>query len=182
MNESKISTRYAKALYLLAAEQNSLEDTSKNMQILQTLYNESDDFKRVIADPVLKTSDKTTIISSLLTGTINTQILNFVLLIIKNKRETFLPAVIRNYISLYKKQKGIVEAELQMTAQPDKKVIDDITAMIKRELNASADLTVLVNESLIGGFILRVEDIRYDASVASQLKNIKRELTKKTYN
>ena len=58
--------------------------------------------------------------------------------------------------------------------------MESIKGLIKKDDKSQVDLTPTVDEEIIGGFVLTIEDLRYDASVASDLKKIKKQLLKTT--
>ena len=101
-------------------------------------------------------------------------------LVIRNKREAYLPDIARNYKALYKQDKGIITASLVTATPVDEKAKQKMEALIRKTFKAEIDLTSSEDEQVIGGFVLTVEDQRYDASVATNLKNIKKELLKTT--
>ena len=94
----------------------------------------------------------------------------------ENRRENYLPGIARYYLALYKKHKGIKTASLLTASTIDESTLKRLKEMVKKALKADVDLSSAVEESVIGGFILTVEDQQYDASVASGLKKMKKQL------
>jgi F-type H+-transporting ATPase subunit delta len=80
---------------------------------------------------------------------------------------------------VYKKHKGITSATLTTATPVDREVRNRIIDLINKAYKTKVDLAGKVEESLIGGFVLRIEDHLLNASVSSELKKIKRELTGK---
>ena len=97
-------------------------------------------------------------------------------LVIKNKREIFLPGIARNFRGLYRKAMGIRSASL-VTPQPvDEQALNSIKALITKTYDSDVELTSSVNKEVIGGFVLTVENMQYDASVATSLRKLKKQL------
>lgn len=176
MNESKISVRYAKALFSLAKEEQFQEQVRTDMQYLYSIFQEVPEFRFLLEDPVIKTPQKRDIINSVFKDNIKKITLNFLDLLLRNKREAYLPSISRVYISLFKKDMGIKSAVLITPLPLEEKIRDTIIVLISKKLNVKIELEERSDKNLIGGFVLRIEDQQIDASVASQLNRIKKEL------
>ncbi len=94
----------------------------------------------------------------------------------ENKREAHLAGIARNFNTLYRKSKGIRSASLVTATPIDDAGLKAIRALIKKAYNSDVELSALVNEDVIGGFVLTVEGQQYNASVANSLKKIKKQL------
>ena len=179
MNESKISVRYARALFNAAAEAKILQEVMQDMKILLKAY-AIDDFKNVLDSPVVKTSDKKKVADSLFKGKINDLSMRFIDLMFTNKREAYLPHIARNFEILYKKEKGILSAELVLPGKIDGIETEKFIQLLKKTYNREIQLEEVIKPEILGGFILRVEDEQFDASVSSELSDIKKELLEST--
>ncbi len=100
-------------------------------------------------------------------------------IIARKNRENLLAEIADEFVHLYNAKKGYQEATLTTTFQIDeslrtsfKKIVSDVTGS-KAELNEEVD------ESILGGYIIRMGDKQLDQSVSSHLKEIKLKFTKK---
>ena len=100
----------------------------------------------------------------------------FLNLIVNNKREFYIIGISRYFLNLVKKEKGIKTVVLTTAHELGKKQKDNIASLIRQELKSEIELTELVNEDLVGGFIIRVDDNQLDSSVRSELKKIRNNL------
>ena len=175
MNESQISVRYAKALFQSAAEQHLLDDVYKDMEVLSSTC-KLEDFQYMLLVPTLQPSQKIRLVGDIFEKNISKLSLSMINLVIKNKRESFLPGIARNFKDLYRKERGISTASLITAQQVDESEMDGIRKLIKKAYDSEVELTTAVDGNVIGGFILTIEDMRYDASVANNLKNLKKQL------
>ncbi len=176
MDHSKINVRYAKAFFGLAKDKNLTLDLRKDAALILSVCETSSDFNRLIQSPVLKTSQKIDVIKRIFTGHVHELSLNFLTLIAGNKRESFIPGIFRNLEDLYRGEEGIKSA-IFTSAQPvSESLIEEIRKILETQFNAKVELSQKVDTNLIGGFVLRVDDKQYDASLSTQLKKIREQL------
>lgn len=176
MDQSLINVRYAKAFFSLAKEKGLTEELQKDATLVSSICNSISDFRVLIESPVISTSGKVKAIQSIFQGKVNPYTLNFLVLITENRREKFIPGIFRDLEELYRKSQGIRTAVLT-TAQPmDEALVEQIRKSLESEFGGKVELSQMIDEQIIGGFVLRVDDTQYDASIASQLKKIKEKL------
>lgn len=175
MNDSKISVRYAKALFDSANEKGVLDIVRRDMLLLQELCS-LEEFQYYLRSPVMKESQKRKLMKAMLEDKANALTLTLLDLVLNNKRELYIPGIARNFEDQYKKFKGIKSAVLVSPSTVDKSVEDKIVAVLKKALKSEIELKTEKNKELIGGFVIRVDDQQYDASVARKLKNIEKQL------
>ena len=178
MNQSKISVRYAKALFLLAREKDILEEVKDDMVLIQTICNSVPEFNLIVESPVIQTSDKQKIIFEIVKDRTEKVTQLFLDIIIKNKREIFINDIARRYIYLFRKEKGIKTIVLKTAVPVDMEIQNKLIEFVKKKLNTKIELQADVKKELIGGFQFTVDDLQYDASVSTELRKMKRELIK----
>ena len=181
MNESKISVRYAKALLSIAIEKDILDKLKDDMTLVHNICKNNSEFISMIESPVIKTSQKWSVIKQLFESVIHEHCLGFLELIFINKREIFIEAICRVFLDLYREHKGIKNVFISSVIPLDNEIKTRITEVLKNAYNSEIVLEEIVNKKLIGGFILRIEDQQIDASILTQLKRVKRELIGSDY-
>lgn len=181
MKNQKLAKRYASSLLDLATEQNKLENVLSDMQYIGRIIDESKELEVILKSPVIKATQKISILHKLFGGNIDVLTEKFIELLIKNSRETHLHEVVNSFINLYDLQKDIKTAYIT-TSKPlneeNLAKLKEITKLIKAD---SVNIVQKIDESIIGGFKLNVDDIQIDASVQSKLKELEREFSRNTY-
>ncbi|MCZ4410431.1 ATP synthase F1 subunit delta [Cryomorphaceae bacterium 1068] len=177
---SKTARRYAKALLSFAIDQKELDAVAAEMKLIADTCATSPDLVTLLKSPVVKPAKKRDILDKIFVGQIGTITLKFLKLVTQKKREDQLPEIASAFQYVYREHQGIVTAEI-ITAVPlsdsgRKKALDFITKLYDK-----VELTEKVDKELIGGFIIRVDDKRYDESVARKLNSLKREFSKNPY-
>ncbi len=178
MDQSKIPVRYAKAFLALAKEKNLLTDLKHDIELVFQVCKNSADFILLLEIPIIKTSEKQKVITSVFKGKVNDYTLKFLRLITQNNREVYIPGICRSFLEMARKVLNIKSVELTTAIEISAENINRIKSILEKELNAGVEISGKVNPKIIGGLILRLDDEQYDASVATQLKNIKQELLK----
>jgi F-type H+-transporting ATPase subunit delta len=175
MNESQISVRYARALFESASGQKVLDRVYRDMNVLAETC-KLHDFRYMLAVPSLQPSQKCSMVDSILKAHISELSLALINLVIKNKREIYLAGIARNFKDLYRRAKGIRSASLITAQKVDSEVMDRIRNLIEKTYDSEVELSAKVNKNVIGGFVLTVEGQQYDASVATSLRKMKKQL------
>jgi F-type H+-transporting ATPase subunit delta len=180
MNQSKIHVRYAKALFQLALEKGVLDEVKADIDLLYKIFSEHDDFIGLSSNPVIKGEAKRKIYHALFSKHIHTLTFSFIELLLENKREEFIPDIARRFIFLYKKEKNILSVTLTSSEKLGKDSVDMILARLKVLFRCEVEFDLKTDETLIGGFQLRIDDMLLDASVKGELKKIRSDLIDKT--
>jgi F-type H+-transporting ATPase subunit delta len=177
MNESLISVRYTKALFNLSIEKGILEMVKLDMENVLAVMKESEELQNLFQNPVLKPSNKSEIVKQIFPF-FNAVSLSFINLLIKNRREEYLYAILLDFLEKCMSYKGIENAVVISAVNIDKSTLENIKQLVRSLLKTEIELSNIANEKLVGGFILRVGDKQFDASVQSKLNKIKQRLFK----
>ena len=175
MKSTKSAIRYAKALLELSVENDNLEDVSTDMKRVVESSDETPDFKVFLNSPVIKSDKKIAIMKVLFVG-FEQLTFSFIELITKNKREYLLVEIAESFLLLLKKHQNIVPVSIRSAHKLEKTTLDEILSKLKSKVDGDIEVTEEVDKSLIGGFIVRMDDKQIDASVLNQLKRMKQEL------
>ncbi|MDR2911573.1 MAG: ATP synthase F1 subunit delta [Bacteroidales bacterium] len=176
MNQSAITIRYAKAFFTFAKEKDLRETLKSDMELIFSICEKSSDFILLLESPVVTKMKKTELFVHMFDGNIHSHTLNFLKLIVENKRESHIPGICRNFLSLIREDQNIKTAVLITASEIEIDTIKKIEKLIEKDLDVKLELSTKVNPDIIGGMILRLEDKQCDASVATQLKKIKQTL------
>ena len=177
MDTSHIPVRYGKALFKTGKELNTNEDIFEDVLFLERVLSEVPALENILQNQVIKPSAKASLLKGVFEKEISVQTMNFLQLLIKNRREDRLRGILHYYVNLYRKDQGIALVELTIPTPLDhefkEKIIRVAKLLFKTE---NIELTVKENPSLIGGFILQSGDLKADASVSEHLKEMHQHL------
>jgi F-type H+-transporting ATPase subunit delta len=183
MQNPRLASRYAKSLLDLAVEKNNLDAALQDMQLLNSIFRQSHDFELMLRSPVIKGDKKLSVINAVLAGyKINAMTSAFITLLVNKGRESNLPEVAEAFITQYNTLKNIRSVKLTTAVAIDESIKKGIEAKIKSYMpQDSVALKTEVDSSLIGGFVLEVEDKLFDASVKKSLNDIRTSIVDHSY-
>jgi len=175
---SRAAIRYAKAVLQHAHQTNSVDEVFGDMQMVHTTISGSKELRLMLKSPIIKGEDKKQALVTIFerqSGATK----GLITLLVDNKRTELLGSVASSYIDLYNEAKGVKVAQVT-TAVPLTSDLEEKVLFRVKEMTGSDSVTIenTIDESIIGGFILRVGDLQYNASIANKLGNIKREFSK----
>ncbi len=176
MAGTRAAIRYAKAVIGLAQENKATDAVNEDMKGIVATFAQSEELLSFLQNPVVKTEVKKASLNEIFPKISNTS-KGLIDILLENKRIDILGEVAEKYIFLYDQLQGeqiaIVTTALPLDASLEKK----IQAKIKELTGKEASIENKIDESIIGGFILRIGDLQYNVSIANKLNNLKREFT-----
>ena len=171
---NRAALRYAKAAISSAKDANKTKDINNDMQLIASTINESAELRAFLNNPTTKADAKLNVINSLFGSKINSITNGIIKLLVSNKRLNLLPFVAKQYIMLFDKEQGVeiakVTTAIELTDELKIKVLEKVKEVTGKE----AIIKNIIDESIIGGFILQVGDKQYDASISGKLVNLRR--------
>ena len=180
MNNSKIAVRYAKALFDLAGEQKSIDAVYEDMKVIERLY-AMQEVKEIITNPVIPQKKRSEIIVALAGDKPNKLTVKFIELVFSHGRGDYLGAAARNYLDLTRRSRGIRQVTVTTAVPVSSKTREELAAVITGTDNSTVEFIEQVDVSVMGGFIIRVDDAYIDASVRTRLNRFRKEFSLAAY-
>ena len=180
MQGSKAALRYAKAIISLAKDKGVTKEVNEDMKLINNTIDGTGDLRTFLKSPVIKDSIKKNALLEIFKN-VNGITLGMFNILMDNNRLEILSQVTSKYMFLYNQMNNVQVAKVT-TAFPLTPALEaKIQQKVKELTGNEAKIENLIDESIIGGFILRVGDIQYNGSVQAQLTNLKREFKNNTY-
>ncbi len=177
MDNGKISVRYARALFQIAQEQGCEEAIYKGLTRFAHNYNLAiAQFNEVLADPIVAPEEKVKLIEMAVGEPMHNTLKQFITFVAEQKREDKIFLIALKYMEMYRTKHGILDTRVTTATELTESSYEKIKAFIKQTFDAEAQIDAKIDPSLIGGFILDIENTRMDASVAGQLNALKNKL------
>ena len=176
MGSHRASVRYAKSVIELAQEQKSLEKVKEDMLLFTKTIDENRELEVVLKNPIVPADKKKAILKALIEKKVQTLTFKAFELIISKSRENILDEIAVEFINEYNILKGIAVATVITPYTLDDKQRKEISNIVAEITGLKVELTEVVDEALIGGFVLKIGDKQIDESVKSKLAKIQRAL------
>ena len=176
MAGARAAIRYAKAVLSLATDQNTAETVNNDMKLIANTIAQSKDLSDMLQSPVVGASIKKAALLEIFKNT-NELTANLINTLVTNKRIAILEMVALKYSELFDQLRGTQVATVTTAIPLTEDLNVKVLAKVKELTGKKAEVENIIDESIIGGFILRVGDVQYNASIANQLNKLKREFT-----
>ena len=182
MANARLAGRYAKSLLDLATEQGQLESVYADMKYLHAVCQASSELVNVLRSPIIKADQKNSILAEVFKNKVGLLSSSFMVLLVKKGRENELPEMASAFIEQYNAIKGIHQVTLTTAVAVSEELKKSIEDKVKSETSfATVELTTKTDDKLIGGFILEFNNNLVDASIARDLKDIKKQFLNNEY-
>ncbi len=177
MSLSIIAYRYAKALIDLANEQGEVETVNNDMTFFASVCTENDEFRKIMANPIIRHEKKFNILKKIFENRISKVTFSIFSVLTKKNREQLLYPISVEFKKLYDLQKGIQKVTVSTPAPLTDAQKATLSAEVSRATQKQVELTEVIDESLIGGYVLKVGDTQIDTSVKHKLNELKMALS-----
>ncbi|MEN8247808.1 MAG: ATP synthase F1 subunit delta [Bacteroidota bacterium] len=177
MSSHRAASRYAKSILGLAKEQKVMDELYSDMQLFSKVVAENRIFAIMLKNPIINHDKKKSVLHALFESKMNKLTLLAFDLITKKNRENILAEIALEYQVQYNVLKGLQDAEIKTTIALDKDLQKKFKDLVEDITGKKASLNEIIDDDIVGGFILNIGDKRIDQSIKTQLQNIKRELT-----
>ena len=175
MSGSRAAVRYAKAILSFALEQSKEVEVNNDMLMVVKTIEESKDLQLVLSSPVLKSDVKKAALTAVFSSKVSGLTIGLLDLLVENKRLSILTDVAKKYTVIFDELKGIEVAKVTTAVPLTEALNAQVLAKVKEITGKEATIENSVNPDIIGGFILRIGDVQYDASISNKLQVLKRQ-------
>ena len=176
MKGTKSAIRYAQSLLSLSIERGVLEEAKADMTLVRTVCAENRDLELMLQSPIIKTEKKQSVLKAVFEKSVSALTLDFIALITSKGRERLIPHIAASFIELYKTNKGIVTVNVTSAVALTEAQKNDVA----KDLNLAGivELVEIVDPSILGGMIIKIGDMRFDASISRKIHDLKFDISK----
>ena len=181
INSSKVAKRYAKALLDYSIEKHEEDNFVQEISSLVEVVRENPDLRALLHSPIVRMEIKHKVLQEVFSQ--RSAILNLLIeILVENKRVSDLYDIAREYVIQYNRYKGKTTAYLTTAVELSESLkAQFVQKAIALSGGKKITLESRVEPQLIGGFILRIDDLQYNASIAHKLYGIREQLSENVY-
>ncbi len=173
MNKGLISVRYARALLSFAENRNKEQEIYEQSKFLQDIFVSTKTLHTALENPLIPKAKKRKFIITACGEDISEVFIKFIDLLLENDREDCLQSIMLQYQVLYNESKNILRGKLITAIEIDDATMAHLTKSVELKVEGKLELEKIVNPNILGGFILELDFIRWDASLRRQLDSIR---------
>jgi F-type H+-transporting ATPase subunit delta len=175
-----LSSRYARAFYAYALDNNEEKKVYEEMKFLSNGFLAVPELKKFLQNPVLALEAKLQVLKTASGNGDGKCSRHFFEFIFNKEKHDLLLYIALAYLSVYRKAKNIVHVDLVTAIEPENEFVETIKNHVLKEYDDKAVIEMSINPDpeIIGGFILNVDGKQLDLSVKRELKNIRKSILK----
>jgi F-type H+-transporting ATPase subunit delta len=170
MRDSVIARRYSRAFYKLSFAQGKVAEVLDDLAAFTALFAERADVRDLLANPGITRAAKAKIIDGLTADGVTADFIKF---LIEKSRLSLLPAIYEDFLRNYRRDAGIVAAEVTSAVPLDEDLRERLAAALARLTGKRVEIEAVIDEAVVGGLKLTVGDHVIDGTLASRLEKVR---------
>jgi F-type H+-transporting ATPase subunit delta len=171
-----VSRVYANSLFDIAKEKNILPQIEEELKVVSDIISEEDDLRKYLNSPGIDNVSKKELVDRVFAGKISEYIVNLMKLSIDNGRQSVISEIYKAFVEL----NDIANNRQRITVITQSNLDSSLLGKIKTEIGTKYGKEIIVteqvDESILGGIIIKIGDLVIDGSLAKGLTNIRRNL------
>lgn len=182
MSVERIAGRYAKSLLDLSTEMGRTDAVLSDMKGLEEAC-KNRDLYLLLKSPIVSPQRKEKVLRALFSGKVDDMTLKFLMIILRKGREAYVPDIAKSFSRQYKDKNHITSVSLTTAVPIDDEAMKRIhqSLMESSATDKNLELESRVDEDIIGGFIIKIGDRHYDASVKGKLEKLRKSFSSNDY-
>lgn len=171
-----VTTRYATAIFDLATEKGQMPEYQKEAEELIKILENEKDLITILDHPSVLLEEKLTLVQNIFEGKASDDFVGLMYLCVKKGRQNLIIDILKTFVKMAKEQQGFMNATVTSSIPLDEAQLAQIKTNLENSTQKKIELTTIVEESLLGGMIIRVGDKVVDGSIQGQIQSLKTSL------
>ena len=174
MSNSRLSRRYARALFSLGQEDGAFAKYGQELEEFVDFFHENEEFGQVIANPIFAIEDRKKVLKLVLDKTdFSILVKNFINLLLDKDRIGAIKEISDHYSKLRDDASNIAHAEIITAKTLQKKTLERVIKSLEGLTSKDIKPEVKEDPEIIGGIIVKIGDLVLDGSIKAQLEGLK---------
>lgn len=179
---NKVAARYAKALLQLAVEEEVLGQIHQNMVYLAETCAANQSLLHTLKSPIIKHEKKLAVLQAIFQTKVHALTIRLFALVTHRHREAWLPAIAQAFLTQYDEYQGITKAHVTAAYPLSADLVRQLQQVAQKiKPNQQVELSQHIDSTLLGGYVLQVEDKRLDQSLRTSLHTLKKKYITEGY-
>ena len=173
---NEVARVYASSLAEIGQEKNILNQLEEEMKFVTELLKEDRELNQFFTSPGFSKDSKKDFISKVFSGKLSESVVNLLNLLVENDRQAIVGDIYLALNKLIDEANNRKEVTIVSCEKLDESSIDNIKAKLKDKLNKDIVINEEIDKSILGGIIIKIDDLVIDGSLSKGLKNIRKNL------
>jgi ATP synthase F1 delta subunit len=175
----EIERVYADALFGVAKERDKLDPVREQLDQVVDALDEYRDLRIFFFSPYFTSAEKRDGIARIFSGA-EPELVNFLELLAERHRMPAIYGIRRIFDELWSDERRRLEVTLTSAVELDPALVERVGSEIEERTGRQIDLEAVVDDSVLGGLVLRVGNVVCDVSVRAKLERLRREVAHAT--
>jgi F-type H+-transporting ATPase subunit delta len=173
----KIASRYAKAIFDAAVEEDKLDIVIANILSLQRIYLEVPSLNRFFSDPTIPVAEKQSLIEGKFKKGMAPMVGSLLTLLLESDRIGLLPEITTLFMERVQQKEGIAKADVTVPVAMSDKLEKKLRTTLEKLFDyQQVELNVKVDPAILAGAIVRIGDVIIDGSYHGKLEMLRRQV------
>ncbi len=181
MRNILLAKRYAKALFDLAVEEGVIDRVSTDMILVAEVMAENRELRRMMTSPVIPPARKKLVIKKLFEGHLDKRTDAFLDILIRKGREEQVHDIAIEFKEMYYDYKNIALVEVTTASPIDDNLRQKLAGLMSTKTTKTIEVVEKTDADIIGGFILKLNDYQYNASMKKTIARLHKEFDENLY-
>ncbi len=179
MQSLTLALKYAKALFDVAKEQGKIKEFGEELEKFLAFTESIPSAVQVLESPIYPPDLKQEILEDILKNVqLDPEVEKFLKFLVERRRMPILKAIVEMYRGLLDEELGIIRGEVVSVIELPEEEIKNLQEVLSEKFKKQVILRAKVNPEIIGGLLIKLGDLVCDATIKSQLKNLKEIIAK----
>lgn len=181
MRNVKLANRYAKALYDFSLERDRIEEVYQDVLLIMKVLKDNRELNAVIESPIIFSSKKAKIFIALFEKIITLEAFGFLKLILEKRREPAILNILEEFVKFYYKYHNIKVVDFVTAQRVSEDILERLKRILQEDTGALIEINSKTNPELIGGFLIKIDNLVFDATILRDINKLKREFSYNIY-
>ncbi|MBP5547340.1 MAG: ATP synthase F1 subunit delta [Bacteroidales bacterium] len=181
MEDYRINTNYAKALFLVASDMGQLDAVGEDMRLVNSVCIENHMLNTVFANPFIREGKKVAILNELFGAHVSKVTSLFLAFVVKKRRAVNLRGISDAFIGLYRAYKNVVLSHFVTATEADDEAKQAVCRLVCEYTGKEVELQTEVDPDILGGFSIEFDNNMYDARLNTAINKLRKEFSKNVY-
>lgn len=175
---NEVAAKYSQALFKLGRDKDNLLELKEAAAEFWQLVQDNEDLNNLLFHQRIMPEDKKRVINKLFSEELHEDILHFIFVLIEKRREYFLESIIKEFNTLVDQAESILHVEVTSAVELKESQLDKLRSKLDSLLDYNIQIKNKIDEDIIAGLVLKVEDYIIDGSMRSELNSLQHQLKK----